>query len=750
MGYQASKVRLSYELAKILPEDDPDFQLYESFKTRYGEDGNVWVIGVATDRMFSLPVFRDWYELNQKIKKYKGVKDVISGANLVEIVRNDSLKRFDFRITPTRKPDSRQEIDSIRAKISRLPFYRERIVSEDGKAHLMAIALTQDALKDNYRNPLLTQIKQAAQAFGKAHGLKVNLSGMSYLRTEVAVKVRQEAAIATLLALIVIGIILLLFFRSPALTLISLGVVLAGAVWSVGFINLFNYELTPLTGLIPALMIVIGAPNFLILTNRYREELSQLHNPTQALQQAIEKTGITTFWTTTTIGFGAFYVTGSQLLRKFGLIAALSVISMHAISFVSTTVLYRFLSPLTQTYPDPPGSKPLRLFLKIAEEWVHHRPAVIYASAGALLIFSWVGLTQIKANGFTMDELPENDPIRTESAFFEKHFKGILPFEVTIDTGRPGRVMTPQTLTKIKLLQKEFAHYPEFSKPLSVVEAAKFIYQGYRGGDSAYFVLPPTPEIAKLAEYAGTFKVDDHRLRGFMDSTHRYTRVSFQIADVGTHRIEALYILLQAKIDSLFNSDAETGKRVEKEEQYETKMTGSSVIMTKGNNYLLITPVKSTLLAMLCIATLMVMLFGHWRMVLPVMIPNLIPLLITAGIMGWAGVPLTPPATIIFSVAFGLSAYSTISFLAGYRDELLNKKRSVSEAVSHTIQLMGVRIFYTTAILFAGFTTFTASAFKGTVAMGILVSITLLMGMLSNLILLPAFLLWINKKFGYS
>ncbi|WP_298351037.1 RND family transporter [Runella sp.] len=295
-------------------------------------------------------------------------------------------------------------------------------------------------------------------------------------------------------------------------------------------------------------------------------------------------------------------------------------------------------------------------------------------------------------------------------------------------------------------MQKEVAKHSEFTKPISLVEVIKFIYQSYRGGDPKYFVLPGALELNKLSEYAGTVKENEGRFKGFMDSTRRHTRVSFQVADIGTTRITELYNLLQPRIDSIFNIDSETGKWAEKEERYEAKITGNSIVFTKGNDYLLKNLVESTLLAIALISVLMVILFGNWRMILIAVIPSLVPLTITAGIMGFAGIHLKPSTTLIFSIAFGLSSDGTIYFLTKYKDEFRNRGRSVSEAISQTIQFTGISMFYTAVVLFVGFAIFTASTFKGTVALGILVSITLLMGMLSNLILLPAFLLWMNKK----
>ncbi len=748
MGYQASKVRLSYELAKILPVSDTNFQLYEAFKARYGEDGNVLVMGVATDKMFQKELFSDWYELNQAIKKIEGVKEVVSNANLREIVRNDSLKRFDFVPIVAQKPRSQSEVDSIQQKISRLPFYQGFIVSEDRKAHLMAVTLDQHKLNDESRGQLLEMILKSTAAFEQKHSLKVHLSGLPYIRTEFSAKVSREVVMFTILAVLVTGLILMFFFRSWWVMLISLGVVLMGVVCSVGYMVLFGYEISLLTGLIPSLMVVIGVPNSIFLTNKYHEEFGKTNDKSQALMTAAEKIGETTFWAniTTSIGFGVFYLTGSKLLVEFGLIASLSVMTMYVICLVLITILYSYLPAPKAKHLARLEGKFINGFLQKVDELVKYRRRVIYLTVSGLVLLSAYGLSRITAIGFIVDDLPKNDSILTDLQFFERHFHGVMPFEVSIDTGRSGRVFAPQTLTKIRQMQKEFATHPEFTKPLSLVEAIKFIYQAYRGGDPKYFVLPGALELNKLAEYTGTTSGTEARFGSFIDSTRRYTRVSFQVADIGTKRIDALYDLLQPKIDSIFNSNPATGKWVDKEERYEAKITGNSVVFTKGNDYLLQNLVESTLLAIGLISALMVVLFGNWRMILIAVIPSLVPLAITAGIMGFAGIHLKPSTTLIFSIAFGLSSDGTIYFLTKYKDEFRNKGRTVAEAVSQTIQFTGISMFYTAIILFIGFAIFTASTFKGTVALGILVSITLLIGMLSNLILLPAFLLWMNKK----
>ncbi len=747
MGYQASKVQMSYALVKILPVTDPNYQLYESFKARYGEDGNVLFVAIKTKQMFRLDVFNKWYDLNQEIRKIDGVKEVLSNANAFNIVRNDSLKKFDFKPLITQKPTTQAQTDSIQVQLSRLPFFQGIISSDDNQCHVMFVTFDQSKLNNTGRIDIANEIKRKALAFGADTKLDVHLSGLPLIRTEYTAQVSREVVLFTILAAIVTGLILFLFFRSMTTTLISLAVVLIGVVWSVGIITTLGYKISILVSLIPSLIVVIGVPNTIFLTNKYHEEYARTGDKMQALAIAAEKIGETTFWAnvTTSIGFGVFYFTGSIMLVEFGMVAALSVMSTYAICLILITVIYSYLPAPKTKHINRLDNKTVTKFLSFIEQLVQTRRSVIYGLVTALVLISAYGISKIEAVGYVIDDLPTDHPIYTNLRFFETNFKGVLPFEVAIDTGRPGRVLNPQTLTKIRVLQKEFAKYPEFTKPLSLVEALKFTYQAYRGGNPKYYVLPGALELNKLADYAGSVKGNENRFKSFVDSTRRHTRVSFQIADLGTKRIDELYNKLQPKIDSIFNYEPETGQWADKDERYDARITGNSVIFTKGNDYLLANLVESTLLAIALISVIMVLLFGNWRMILIAVVPSLVPLLITAGLMGFFDIRLKPSTTLIFSIAFGLSSDGTIYFLTKFKEESQKLGMTVAQAVSNTIRLTGISMFYTAIILFAGFAIFTASTFKGTVSLGILVSITLLMGMLSNLVLLPAFLMWVDK-----
>ncbi len=714
--------------------------------------------GASRDSMYRLAFFRDWYALSQKVKRIEGIKDVVSNANLYDIVRDDSARTFRIRPLVPRPLTTQAGVDSLRDRIAALPFYRGLVQDSTGRAHLMAVTFDQKALNTKNRIDIVRRVEAAADSFGTAHNLTVHLSGMPYIRTEFSAKVSSELILFLGLAFLVTALILFYFFRSLTVVLAALAVVGVGVVWVTGYIVLFGYEITLLTGLLPPLIIVIGVPNVIFLLNRYHEELNKKRSQSDALLVAAEKVGETTFFAnvTTSIGFFVFYFTASPLLLQFGLVAAFGIMTTYAVSLILIPIIFSYLPAPSLKQRGHLDRRRVAGFLTWVDALVHHRRKAIYAFIAVVTVLGVVGALRINAIGYVVDDLPKNDPIYTDLKWIESRFKGVMPFEVSIDTKQNGRVLTPQTLTKIRRLEREFAQYSEFTRPLSLVEAVKFFYQAYRGGDPKYYALPGALELGQLANYAPQLKGSEGQFKAYLDSSRRYTRVSFQMPDVGTVRTKQLLAELQPRIDSIFNVDGATGQRVAANEQYDVGITGNSVVFTRGNDYLLRNLAESTLLAVVLVSIILIILLRDIRLSLIAILPSVVPLIVTAGIMGFAGIALKPSTILIFSIAFGISSDGTIYFITKYRDELRRDRADPGwanpgradpgRAISETIRYTGLSMFYTAVILFAGFAIFTASTFQGTIALGILVSITLLMGMASNLILLPAFLLTVDQR----
>ena len=737
MLFLSFRVKLSYETAKILPDNDSTLVAYNKFKEKFGEDGSVMIIGFQSKDLFKLDLFDNWYDLTQEIKKLEGIQEVVSTARSYQVVRNDSLQRLDFKPILTHRPTTQAEVDSLKSTLMRLPFYDGLLFNRETDVTIMAITLDQSKINTRSRIEIVGLIKEMGDRFARENNLTLHYSGLPYIRTAVTAKVVSEMKLFLVLALIITACILLFFFRSFYPVLFPMLVVMMGVVWSFGTLVLLGYKITILSSLIAPLIIVIGVPNCILLLNKYQQEYARHRNQARALSRMISKIGVTTFFAniTTAIGFLVFYFTHSAILQEFGVTAALNVMLTYMISLVFIPVMFSYLPPPNPKQIRHLDRKGINMILEKIDVWVHRYRKRFYLIVLVVVAISLYGISKMTTVGYVVDDLPKRDVIYTDLKFFESNFRGVLPFEVSVDTRKPGGALALQTLYKINRLQKIFAGYPEFSEPVSIAEGIKFSYQGLNDGDPRRYIIPNVEELARLKNYSGTAKGNERMFRSIIDSLKQSTRISIQVADIGSIKMKKLLDEIRPRVDSIFDP-----------KDYDVSITGNSIIFLKNNDYLQINLRESVLLAIALIGGLMFFLFMSARMIFVALIPSLVPLLITAGIMGFAHISLKPSTILIFSIAFGIASDGTMYFLTKYRQELKRHAGSISKTVSLTIQETGVSMVYTAVILFFGFFIFTASNFGGTSALGVLISVTLLIAMFSNLIFLPAILLSFEKR----
>ena len=748
MGYNASFVSITYEFAKLLPDDDSTYVSHVDFKKRFGEDGTVMVIGMQDSTFFTLPKYNAWYDLTQEIKAMDGIKEVLSVTRMFNLVRNDSLQKFEFKPILAGRASSQEQLDSIKDVIYDTPFYKGFIYDQEQNSSLMAITFDKDKLNSKARLGIVNRIKEIGDAFQENNKIELHYSGLPYIRSVIAQKVASEMVLFMMLALVVTAIILFVFFKSIQTVLFSLIVVIIGVVWSFGTIYLMGYKITVLSGLIPPLIIVIGVPNCILLLNKYHVEYSKYGNKIRALTRMIEKIGVSLFFAnvTTSIGFFVFVFTHSKILVEFGLVAAMNVMGTYLISMISVPIVFSYLPPPKQKHTKHIEGSKITGVLAWIDNVVHHKRRIVYSVVIVVTIISFYGLSKITPLGYVVDDLPSKDPVYVDLRFFERIYHGVLPFEVSIDTKKEKGVFKPQTLYKINRLQKLLITYPELSKPVSVVEGIKFSNQAYNDNKRKYYILPGGSDLQKLSDYAGEAKNNKYQsqLSSFIDSTKRYTRVSVQMADIGSEKMKDLVKDISPRIDSIFNYDSETKQWALGDDRYKVTLTGNSLMFLKGNDYLIKNLIESVGIAIVLITLVMLTLFYSFRMVVISVVPSLIPLIITAGLMGYFNIHLKPSTILIFSIAFGIASDGTLYFLTRYRQEMkLNP--SITQAVSITIRETGISMIYTAVILACGFSIFTASTFGGTAALGLLVSVTLLFAYASNLILLPSFLMSLER-----
>lgn len=775
---------LSYKYARVLPVDDPMYQSYEEFKKNFGEDGSVMVIGFRDTNMFRLDKYQGWYDLTESIRNIDSVENVMSIARLYKIVPNDSIEKFEGVQVVQHRPKTQAEVDSLKNEIYKLPFYDGLIINKDSMVSTMIITFNQGALNSKHRLEMVKQIREQTDAFSKKYNVELHRSGMPWIRSEYMRKISGESIFFLILSVLVTALILFIFFRYFNAVFFSLIVVIVGLAWSLGTISLLGYKITILTGLIPSLIVIIGIPNCIFLINKYQEELLLHGNKTKALARMVQKVGLSNFLAniTTSIGFGVFYFTNSSMLVEFGVVAAINVMTTYFIAIILTPIIFSYLpTPKPKQMKHLEGKRINRL-MDVIDHWVHNKRRTIYVTVSIITVIAALGFKFVRVNGYIVDDLPKNDPIYTDLKFFEHYFHGVVPFEMAVEvkqrvtpkqldsiidaSGKNGTRLTREealrhytfdtlgpknifdhegeVLIMIDSAQRIVDQRPEFSKPVSLVEAAKFCNQGlYRGNSKMYRLPNNTGAWSRLGAYLTpkegdekTKSLQQQKLTSFLDTSYRNTRVSFQMADVGSDSAKRIMAGLQPKIDSLFPSS-----------QFNVQLTGYSRMFLRSFDYMLHHLFVSLLIAIVSILLLGMVLFRSVWIIVLSKIPCLIPLVITAGIMGFLGIPFKSSTILIFSIAFGITSDGTIYMLTEYRHQL--RKLSASrarQAVSRAIHETGVSMVYTNIILLAGFAIFILSGFGGTVALGILLSITLLVSLVTNLVLLPCILLSLEKR----
>lgn len=743
MGYKATQVQLSYQYGDAIPRDNPKYVEYQAFREKFGEDGKMMVIGVKKEDFFNKEFFSNYAALVKELEAIPAVENVLSVPSAVNIIKDTATGKLETYTLINRF--GTENIDSLKATFLNLPFYKNLLYNSETGAYMMALSLSKDVINSKERQPLIRKIVKMADEFGAANDVQLRYSGLPYIRATVMTMIKDEMRFFLILSFSLTAVILMLFFRSIMAVITSMIIVGIGVVWTLGTIVLLGYEITLLTGLIPSLVVVIGIPNCIYFLNKYHTEYQRSPNKPRALLRMVDRMGIVTLFTnmTTAIGFGVFAFTQSNLLRTFGVVASLDIVALFIISLIFIPALYSFLPPPKGRHTNYLENKWINKILQSFTRWVFSNRPVIYIFSALIIGFSIWGMTRLEAIGFIVDDLPEDETVYRDLKFFEENFNGVMPLEVVIDTRRKNGATSLTTMKKIDALNRHIQKHPEVGPSLSIIEGVKFARQAYYNGDSSSYALPNMFDAAFIQPYLrakpGSGGMFNQVVNSFVDSNKQIARISYSMLDVGTKNLPPILDSIRPKALSLFDTS-----------KYDVTFTGVSVVFLEGSRFIINSLRNSILLAFVMIFGCMIFLFRSWRILLISIVINIIPLVITAGIMGWSGIVLKPSTVLVFSIALGITVDVTIRFLVNFRQELAKNKDDIAATVDKTIKDTGLSIIYTSLILIAGFGVFILSRFDGTKSLGLLTSITLFIAMITNLILQPALLLWMDKVLSKS
>lgn len=739
LSTQWKYMRFTYTEANLLPDDHEVNIKYNEFLKVFGEEGNLIVLGIKDPKLFTVEKLNAWNNLSESFKSAPEVETVVSIKDLQRLVKDTDKEQFKLEPFIKDSIQSIAQIETLQDELfNKYPFYDNFLFNKESKTVRTAIYLKKDIVNTPARKDfVLNNLEEKIKEFEGLNDMQVRVSGMPYIRTLNAQNIVDEINLFVLAALLVTSVIFFFFFRSFRATIISLVVVCIGVMWTLGILGMLKYEITVLTALIPPLIIVIGIPNCIFLINKYQHEVKSHGNKVKSLQRVITKVGNATLMTnvTTASGFATFILTESTLLKEFGVVASLSILAIFVLCLLIIPIIYTFLPYPKDRHLQHLNKRWIGGFVNWMEHMVREKRITIYITSLVLLVVCIIGIYQIRISGSLIEDMPKKAQFFKDIRFFEEEFNGIMPLEIMVDTKRKKGVMKLSTLKRMDKIEEFIVETPELSKPISVVDLVKYSKQAYYNGNPKYYQLPTSQENSFILSYAKNSSSDVDLLSNFVDSTGQYARITTFMKDIGTDRMERIQENLQEKIANTFPED-----------RYNVTMTGKALVFQKGTKYLVKNLAISLSLAILLISLFMAYMFRSFRMIMVSLIPNLLPLVVTAGLMGYLGVPIKPSTILVFSIAFGISVDDTIHFLAKYRQELQANNWKIKKSVYGALRETGVSMFYTSIVLFFGFSVFIISSFGGTVALGALVSVTLLFAMLSNLLLLPSLLLSLERN----
>jgi uncharacterized protein len=739
MGYYATKVQMSYDVGRTVPKDDPEMIFLQKFKQQFGEDGNVIAVGMQDSAIYTLKNFNRFRELSKSIKVISGVNNLLSLPDIKIIRKDTALKRFFLDAHYPKQIEDQAQLDSLMGAMRNQKFYMGQIVNEQNGATMMLISITKEVMNSEKRIAMTDSIAKLGGQFTKDTGIQLRYAGLPYIRAKMASEVRKEMQIFLYLSALVTGVIMFFFFRSFRAVLFSMIIIGIVVVWVMGTLALLGYKITLLSGLIPPVIVTIGITNAIYLLNKYHLEFAKRRNKEEAIAAVVNKMGLAMFLTnlTVAIGFLTLMTTDILVLREFGIVAGINIMALFVVSLIMIPGIFSWLPEPQPKHLKHLNFKILGKFLYYIDLIVHRHRTAIYATSLVVATIATVGMLRLESVSYMMDDMPEGSQIKKDLQFFESRFSGVLPLEIEISSSGKKKVLDLKNLEKVDEFESFIDSISVVSRPISVVSLIKASRQAFYNYNPEMYGLPTSNLEGKyIMAYVKSQTDNTGLLKSFVSEDRTKMRVSMQIADIGSKRLDSLvHKVIEPRMNQIFEGTGMT-----------TSVTGTTKLFIKGNNFLIDNLKESLLLAIILITLSMAMLFANVRMIVISLVPNVLAMMITAGIMGYLGIDLKPSTALIFSITFGISVDNSIRFLAKYRQEQLSNGFFVPKSVSESIMETGKSIIYTSIVLFAGFILFAFSSFGGTIALGVLTSTTLVISMFTNLILLPALIMTFDKS----
>ncbi len=726
--YFVARLRFDYNFDNFFPKGDPDLEYYFTYRAKFGNDNDYLLIGLENNKgIFDRTFLTRVDSLTRFLQRQPHVENVLSPTT----VKNPVIEQFGYFEIPYLHVSEPERYSQDSANIYNTRELIGTLFSEDARSVSLFVQTTDDLAK----GPSDTLIAALYDKLAELQLTDHHIAGKALAQSVFIEKMKVELAIFMSASILLVVFFLWITFRTAWGVLVPLVVVLLSVLWGLGVMGLFNKPIDVMTVLLPTIMFVVGMSDVIHILTRYVTEVSQGTEKLRALKVTLREVGMATFLTslTTAVGFLTLLTTAIVPIRNFGLYTAIAIALAYVLAF---TVLPAILLLIKR--PNPVRARRVDLnwpiLLRRMLRFILRNPKAILGSSAAIVILSLVGISQIRVDTTLLEDLGDKDPIVLDFRYFEEHFSGVRPFEMHL-VAAPGYSMyDKEVLQEIeKIEQYLYSSYGLnfISSPATVV---KTLSRAQNGGLQDYFILPVSErELQQVTRRLQALRKRSE-LRAVVTTDQREGRLTGKMSDIGSARASILNDSLRTFIHRNINPDI-----------LQTRLTGSAMLLDKNNEYVTNNMMQGLLIAFLVIAVIVGLIYRSVPMVIISLIPNIIPLLMIGGIIGFMGINLNVSISIIFTIAFGIAVDDTIHFLSKLKLELM-KGKSLPYAVKRTFISTGKAIIITSCILVGGFLTLVFSTFDATFYVGVFISITLLFAVIADLYLLPVLILLFYRR----
>jgi len=717
-------LKFDFTIENLFPENDKEVEEYYNFRDEFGREDNIISLTYTCDDPFLLKNFLLTQKLTKRLSKIDGIYSVLSISNL----------GIELDILETNLNDknlSQKQIEVLKNYILDSPIFVNNLISEDGT--IASIILEVDETLNNHPGRL--KIMKDIQNIINDSNWEWYEAGIPVLRTKYVQYMIGDFIKFFPPVTIILLLVLYMMFKSIKIVLLPILTVFISVVWILGLMSIFNFSINIITYIVPTLVMIVGVSDSVHILIKFNEEIRKSNNSKESIKKTIQSIGNAILLTslTTSFGFLSLLSTNIVMIKEFGFLVAIGVLIAFLVSILLIPTLIILMG---KSYPlkNISTKKGIRYYFlnRIVMINNNYQSTILIISSISIVLFIYFSL-KVESNSALMDDLSKGNELFEDMKFVEEHMGGVFPFEVVLSAKDENNnliengIVNFRFISLVSKIQKKLNSIPEIRKTISIVDYLEII------NENLTEEIQEKPELTDelIFQY---ILLNEDIFQNIINFDYSKTRISGRIKDVNSIRAEEI-------VEEINNWKLENIS-----DEVSIALTGTTLMALKVNDYLVNNLIISFLIAFSVIFISMGFLFKSVKLAIFSMIPNLIPILFMAAIMGIFNIKLRPTTAMTFAIAFGIAVDDTIHYLVRFRKELSNNNGNYKEANAATIYSTGNAIISTSLILSSGFLVMVSSNFLPSRDFGFLLAITMFGAIIGDLFFLPAMLRFIKPK----